>query len=84
VVHEFATSFRVHDKESTQRSIAELNKIHEGWGMEKRLTWRMEECKSKQFSHEGFLYCALVRKCRRRGKMGSDWHPGEPWRRMTE
>jgi hypothetical protein len=30
-VREFATSFRVRDKESTQRSIAELNKIHEGW-----------------------------------------------------
>jgi hypothetical protein len=32
-VHEFATSFRVRDKESTQRSIVELNKIHEGCGM---------------------------------------------------
>jgi hypothetical protein len=33
--HEFATSFRVRDKESMQRSIAELNRIHEGWGMAK-------------------------------------------------
>jgi hypothetical protein len=83
-VHEFATSFRVHDKESTQRSITELNKIHEGWGMAKRLRWRMEKCKSKQFSREGFLHGARVRKCRRRGKTGSDGHHGELRRRMTE
>jgi hypothetical protein len=42
-VREFSTSFRVRDKESTQRSIEELNIIHEGWGMAKRLRWRMEK-----------------------------------------
>jgi hypothetical protein len=83
-VHEFATSFRVRDKESKQRLIAELNIIHEGWGMTKRLRWRMEKCKSKQFSREGFLHGVRVSKCRCRGKMGSDGHPREPKRKMTE
>jgi hypothetical protein len=57
-VHEFSTGFRVRDKESTQRSIAELNEIHEGWVMVERTTF----C-------EGFLHCVQVIKCRCRGKM---------------
>ena len=83
-IGEFATSLRVRDKESMQRSITKLNGIHEGWGIAKRLRWRMEECKRKQFSHEGFLHDARVRKCRCRGKMGSDEHHGELRWRMAE
>ena len=71
-VHDFATGFRVHDKESTQRSFTELNRIHEGWGMAKRLRLRMEEWPNGQPSCEGFLPCARVSKYRCRGKTGSD------------
>jgi hypothetical protein len=52
--------------------------------MAKQLKWRMEKCKSKQFSREGFLHGAWVRKCRHKGKMGSDGHDGELRRRMIE
>jgi hypothetical protein len=56
----------------------------QGWGMEKKLRWIMEKCKSKLFSHEGFLHGAWVRKCRHRGKTGSDGHHHELRWRMIE
>jgi hypothetical protein len=48
-VREFATSFRVCDKESTQRSITEINKIHEGWGMERNLGGEWKNARENNF-----------------------------------